>query len=194
MLKKIIKKIVFYNFKLRNKVVIRSLDISLKCKLGINITIHKHTSVDAYSEIGSYTYIGKNCNITKTSIGRYCSIANNVSIGQGEHNLNQISTNSIFYEKGYEFLTRKSCVIENDVWIGTDVVILRGVTIGTGAVIGANAVVTKDVPPFAVVVGTPSKVIKYRFNEGKIFKILKSKWWELDLEQSKAKIEELSKC
>lgn len=62
-------------------------------------------------------------------------------------------------------------------WIGCNAVIMRGVTIGDGAVIGASSVVTKDVPPYSVVVGNPGKVIKYRFDEDIVCKLLNMKWW-----------------
>lgn len=74
-------------------------------------------------------------------------------------------------------------IIENDVWIGSNVVVLNGLHIGTGAIIGAGAVVTKDVPPYAIVVGNPARIIKYRFDKEMIKKLLKSKWWELEAEE-----------
>ena len=85
----------------------------------------------------------------------------------------------------YELLTKEPCTIGHDVWIGTDAVILRGIEIGDGAVVGANSVVTKDVPPFAIVVGSPARVIRYRFDEIKRQKILDSKWFYYDLQKSK---------
>ena len=69
--------------------------------------------------------------------------------------------------------------IGNDVWIGADVKIKSGITIGNGAVIGAGAVVTKNIPDFAVVGGVPAKIIKYRFDDETISKLLDSNWWEL---------------
>ncbi len=174
---------------------IDSLDISIKSLMGKNISVAKGSTIDSKSSIGDFTYIGKNCNITKTSIGRYCSIANNVSIGQGEHDLNKISTNSLFYDNNsYEVLTKQPCNIGNDVWIGTDVVILRGVSIGDGAVIGANSVVTKDVPSFAIVAGSPARLLRYRFDDEKQKKILESSWWNQDIGGAKSLILELEKC
>ncbi len=70
--------------------------------------------------------------------------------------------------------------IGNDVWIGANVLILDGVTIGNGAIIAAGAVVTKDVPPYAVVGGVPAKIIKYRFNKEEIDFLEQLKWWEKD--------------
>jgi len=144
----------------------------------------KDVVIDASSSIGSYTYIGKSSFITRSTIGRFCSIANNVSIGHGEHHLNRISTSSLFYADPWQELTREECLIESDVWIGVDAIILRGVKVGVGAVIAANAVVTRDVPPFAIVAGVPARILRYRFSEAKQQQILASKWWEQSLEQA----------
>ncbi|TSJ40300.1 CatB-related O-acetyltransferase [Mucilaginibacter corticis] len=137
------------------------------------------------TSIGEYCYVGYNTFITKSNIGRYCSIANNVSIGNGEHLLNNISTSSLFYDNPYEVLTSKKCEIGNDVWIGVCSTIRRGVKIGNGAVIGANSFVNKDVPPYAVVGGVPAKIIKYRFSEKQIEDIEKSNWWDFDIAEAK---------
>ena len=164
---------------------ILSPNVNLKAIQGNNIEIRENTYIDALSNISSYTYIGYNCFVTKSKIGRYVSIANNVSIGLGEHKLDRISTSSLFYENAYDILTEKECIIGNDVWIGVDSVIKRGVKIGDGSVVGANSVVTKDVPDFAVVVGVPAKILKYRFEED-VQKLIKdSKWWLLELAEVK---------
>ena len=165
--------------------IIMSPNVNLRSIQGNNIEIRENTYIDNNSRIASYTYIGYNCFITKSQIGRYTSIANNVSIGMGEHKLDRISTSSLFYENPYETLTEKECIVGNDVWIGVDSIIRRGVKIGDGSVIGANSVVTKDVPDFAVVAGVPAKVLKYRFEEN-VQKLIKdSKWWLLELEEAK---------
>lgn len=173
----------FFSMKRRNcSVPYRHVDFhAIK---GHNITVCSGSYVDKRTKIGSYSYIGRSCSITSTEVGRYVSIGNNVSIGQGEHKLTNISTSSIFYDDPYEELTRDKCVIESDVWIGVDAIILRGVNLGLGCVVAANAVVTKDVPPYAVVAGVPAKIIKFRFDEDMIKKISDSKWWELDSESA----------
>jgi virginiamycin A acetyltransferase len=191
MLKKNLKKILlFVKFKL-NHIKSSSYDISFKTKIGKNVSIMKNCEIDSLSSIGKYTYLGNNCNVTKANIGNYCSVANNVSIGPGEHNLSKISTNSVFYNNEYDSLTKLNCTINNDVWIGVDSIILRGVTIGNGAIIGANSVVNKDVPEYAIAVGSPAKVIKYRFKKNKINKILKSKWWESDIDYARKLMKDL---
>lgn len=173
---------------------IRSLEVSPKSLArGREIEIQSGTTIDSSSGIGSYTYIGRNTHITKTKIGRYCSIANNVSIGQGEHPIDKISTSAKFYDNPWEILTKTDCTIESDVWIGVDAIVLRGVKVGVGAVIAANTVVTKDVPPYGVMVGAPARLIRYRFNEEQRSLILESRWWEKSREEASALIHKLER-
>ena len=157
--------------KLINKIVVKYLN--------------NFRSIDNDTIIGDYTFIGKYTGITKSKIGRYCSIGTNVLIGPGEHKLDKFSTSACFYKNAYNELTQKDVIIGNDVWIGSYSIILRGIKIGNGAIIGAGAVVTKDVPDFAVVVGVPAKIIKYRFNEETIRKINLSKWWNYNIDEAK---------
>lgn len=158
---------------------------------GCQIQILEGSKVDGTSVVGSYTYMGSNVCVTKSKIGRYVSIANNVSIGQGEHELDRVSTSSIFYDNPWETLTKGEVTIGPDAWIGVDAVILRGVNIGVGAVVAANAVVTKDVPDFAIVAGVPARILKYRFPEKFQRTVLASRWWELELPEAKAVMAEL---
>ncbi|MFY4818021.1 CatB-related O-acetyltransferase [Aliarcobacter butzleri] len=146
----------------------------------------KNNSYDNNSIVGMNTYIGGGGMITKTIIGNYCTIGNNVFIGQGEHDYTQVALSGQLYDfNPYEKYTRKECVIGNDVWIGVSAIILRGVKIGDGVVIGANSVVTKDVPDYAIVVGSPARIIKYRFGEEKIKKLKESQWWNFELKEAK---------
>ena len=144
---------------------------------GFDLHIRRGTAVDSVSTIKSYTYIGKNVDITNAEVGRYCSIGDNVVIGPGNHDTSQISSSALFYQNINSFLRSKSTIIESDVWIGVNAVIMQGVTVGLGAVVGASAVVTKDVPPFAIVVGVPAKIIRYRFSPDLAKSVLTSKWW-----------------
>lgn len=126
------------------------------------------------------------------TIGDYCSFSmgTTILIG-GNHSTEWVSTypfGTIFPEAkigldGDDRRYHHDVMIGNDVWIGTNTLILSGVTIGDGAVIAAGAVVHKDVPPYAVVGGVPSKVIKYRFDEKDIEELLELKWWDWDKER-----------
>jgi acetyltransferase-like isoleucine patch superfamily enzyme len=117
------------------------------------------------------------------SVGRYTSIASNVSILLGaNHKRGLITTyprslinKNVSQEETNE---RGDVVVGNDVWIGYGATIIGPATIGDGAIIGASALVIGDVPPYAVVGGVPAKVLKYRFQEGEIQKLLSVKWWE----------------
>lgn len=156
-----------------------------------HIDVMRNTLISDDTTIGDYTYVGYNCCITKAHIGRYCSIANNVSIGNGEHVPKRVSTSSLFYDKPYDILTDKDCKIGNDVWIGVDSIIRRGVTIGDGAIIGANSFVNASIPDFAIAVGSPARVIGFRFDSPLISVIKESNWWNYPLDSAKGIIAKL---
>ena len=155
--------------------------------------LNRQAFVDRNSQIGTSTYLGAGVMVTNSSIGNYCSIGPRAMIGMGEHDLTDITTSTAFSEGAYEQLTAAPCIIRNDVWIGAGAQVLRGVTVGNGAVIGAGAIVTKDVPEFAVVVGVPAKVIRYRFREELIEKISESNWYSLGYSEAKDQVEVLRK-
>ena len=145
------------------------------------------------STVGAYSYCSYDCNIINARIGKYCSLANEIIIGGDEHPMEWLSTSPVFQDVKHSgpakkfarhaLPTGKITTIANDVWIGDRAIIKQGVMVGDGAVIGAGAVVTKDVPPYAIVVGVPAKVIKYRFDEETRAALLKSKWWTLTDEE-----------
>jgi acetyltransferase-like isoleucine patch superfamily enzyme len=138
-------------------------------------------------KLGDHSYIQKNSSIFNAEIGKFCSIASNVSIGPGIHKTDGISTHPVFYlsntplVKKYSnrdvFESSKRTVIGHDVWIGEKSIVLDGVEIGTGAIIAAGSVVTKNVDPYAIVGGVPAKLLKFRFTENEIEAILYSEWW-----------------
>ncbi len=154
---------------------------------GKNNIIYDNTLI-VNTTVDDYTYIGGSNNIQNASIGKFCSIGPEVRIGLGIHPTHLKSTypgfytNSNYYrvEKLYDFEgdEYKKVEIGNDVWIGTRATIPDGVRVGDGAIIAAGAVVTKDVPPYAIVGGVPAKVIKYRFTDEKIKELLNERWWE----------------
>jgi carbonic anhydrase/acetyltransferase-like protein (isoleucine patch superfamily) len=124
-----------------------------------------------------------------TTIGRYCSIAEGVRILNHNHPLNLRSSSGLFFNPALGLCDRwlvgfTPLEIGNDVWIGAKATIMPEVrSIGHGAVVGAGAIVTKDVPPYAVVLGNPARVVKYRFPPEVIAELLEEKWWEKDLEE-----------
>lgn len=184
----LLKKILFV---IKNHFFQKKSNDVLKDEECLKYNVMKGTILSGENKIGDYSYIGFNCNITKSTIGRYCSIANNVSIGIGEHKIKRVSTSSLFYSNPFETLTEKECKIGNDVWIGSNTVIRRGVTVGDGAIIGANSFVNKDVKDFEIVGGSPSKHIRMRFDKNTIFEIKKSCWWDYNINEAKNKISEL---
>lgn len=158
----------------------------------------KHTNVVApfqlrEVELGDYSYIAVNSNVNHCTIGRFCSIGPNFCCGLGLHPTDRMSTHPMFYSTAKQngmtlvdkdtFEESKHTTIGNDVFIGANVTVLDGVTIGDGAVIGAGAVVVKDIPPYAVAVGVPAKVVKYRFSEEKIAELQEMKWWNWEEER-----------
>jgi virginiamycin A acetyltransferase len=140
--------------------------------------------------VGRGTYIAQNSIILNTSIGKFCSIGPNLVCGWGIHPIDGISTSPVFYstkkQAGFTLSQYDKCeeqkqtTIGNDVFIGMNVAILDGVNIGDGAVIGAGAVVSKDIPPYAIAVGSPIQIIKYRFPKETIDALVESKWWDQD--------------
>lgn len=150
--------------------------------------------VGVNTQIAHSGYIGRN-----TEIGKYCSISPNVSIAPYNRPMQYLSTSSLFFNAHYQdgiytkstpddpfvFEDFKGCKIGNDVWIGTNAVIIDGISVGDGAVIVANATVVHDVPPYAIVAGSPARVIKYRFSPDIIERLLAIKWWDLPPEMLK---------
>ena len=132
--------------------------------------------IDSNSTFGDYSQMGHNVNITHTKIGRYCTIGNFVTIGAGEHDTDKISTSRLSLKSASE-LTESPLEIKNDVWIGNDAIIRRGITLGNCSIVLPNSFVNKDVPDFAIVLGSPAKIIGYRFDEETRGKILESKYW-----------------
>ncbi|WP_024554303.1 rhamnan synthesis F family protein [Franconibacter helveticus 513] len=151
-----------------------------------------HPGPPQIQHVGRYTYAAPDTHVhcIGTVIGSFCSIGQRVVIGHGSHPKDFLSSSPFFYFDELGFKTKEMpthdqfwyiepAIIGNDVWIGDGAFIKNGITIGDGAIIGARAVVTRNVPPYAIVAGIPADVIGYRFDEKTIHALLESKWWDL---------------
>jgi acetyltransferase-like isoleucine patch superfamily enzyme len=145
-----------------------------------------------HTEYGDFSYNSIRATIINCKLGKFCSIAQDVRIGLGKHPVNEfVSTHPAFFslnkQCGYTFADQPyyketgSVNIGNDVWIGTNSTILDDVEIGNGAIVAAHSVVNSNVPAYAIVGGSPAKIIKYRFTEKQIDFLQKFKWWDKDM-------------
>ena len=146
--------------------------------------------------VGDFSYISEtNFSNSKLIIGKFCQIAKGVKfmLDDVNHEMNCLSTFPFYiFDDWHEqkpdikaFKMKGDIVIGNDVWIGQNVTIMPGVKIGNGAIIGANSAVGSDIPDYAIAVGNPCKVVKYRFNKKIINELNKTKWWDLPIEKIK---------
>ncbi len=176
--------LVYYWYKILQKIRGKAIKNSIVDK---DATIGAG-SVFLSSTIKKYSYCGYDCMFVNVEVGAFCSMSDNVVIGGGNHPLEWVSTSSAFH-KGKGCISKRLAKLEydasdahtiigNDVWIGKGVYIKPGIRIGDGAVIGMGSVVTKDVEPYTIVAGNPAKVIRKRFDEETIQKLLDIKWWE----------------
>lgn len=179
---------------------IRTANVTSDLKISEFVRVSNKVRIGEQVSIGRYTYISSNSVIeSKVTIGAFCSFGPGLYVAPGEHYVNMATTHPIMFDSQWrkiaglpekkEYLKSigkkdVATTIGNDVWCGLNVTILRGVNIGDGAVVAAGAVVTRDVPPYAIVAGVPAKILKYRFGNEMIDFLEQSRWWEkpVDLE------------
>ncbi len=160
------------------------------------VRLYGSAKIRSKSSLGAFSFINTGTTMFRgTKIGRFCSVGKNCEIGAFDHPIDWLSSSPFQYNMkmhfpayitGFPQVSIKrpgSTHIGNDVWIGSMVIIKRGVTIGDGAIVAGGAVVVKDVPPYAIVGGVPAKILKYRFDEETVQKLLDLKWWDLPYEK-----------
>ena len=149
-------------------------------------------SIVVESEVGKYSYIGEHTSLLYVKVGNYTSISNYCAIGGGSHPIEWVSTSPVFNNSKSilgvslslnEYDPFNETKIGNDVWIGSHCLIKSGVKIADGAVIGMGSVVTKDVGPYEIWAGNPARLIRKRFDDTMIQRLLEVKWWEWEYER-----------
>ena len=168
----------------------------IKSRLLGPVYLNRNTQVGPDAVVGKYFGMNESCFVARATVGAYCSFGARTSINPFNHPMDWLSINEFQYHPNsfdwvpeYVQLKRlertpdmfKRVTIGNDVWTGHNVNVMAGVNIGDGAIIAAGSVVTKDVPPFAIVAGVPATVKRYRFPDATIARLLRLKWWELEL-------------
>lgn len=160
--------------------------------------LNKNSQVGPDVDFGKYSGMNESCFIARATMGAFCAIGARTAINPFNHPSDWLSINEFQYHPNsfdwvdeYNEFVRlertpdmfKHVTIGNDVWTGHNVNVMAGVSVGDGAIIGAGSVVTKDVPPYAMVAGVPATIKRFRFPERTIERLLRLKWWDLELSQ-----------
>ena len=172
--------------------------------------LNRNTQIGPDVTLGKYFGMNESGFIGRAVVGAYCAFGARTSINAFNHPIDWLSTNEFQYHpasfdwiseyRDFKRLERTTDMFQltqvgNDVWSGHNVNVMAGVNVGDGVIIAAGAVVTKDVPPYAIVAGVPAQIIRYRFSEKNIERLLALKWWEMELsELSGLSFKDIEKC
>jgi acetyltransferase-like isoleucine patch superfamily enzyme len=181
---------------------VESMEVGFKARIGRKVVIRKGSEVGSAVEIGDYSYIsGPRAYVEAATIGRFCSIARQTTIGVSDHDYRLVTSHPFIIDPSYGIANemqrakqKPPPIIGHDVWIGMSSFVMRGVKIGHGAVVAANSVVTRDVEPYAIVGGNPARHIKSRFPPHIVEALLEIQWWnwgEEKLRESLASFENI---
>lgn len=197
--KNILKRIVYFFIAFGLSVKYRKISLNPTSRLRWKTKFGGYNSIGAFTlfhgNIGRCSYIGTNGNIN-AEIGSFCSIGNNVKVIYDRHpSRDFVTTSPVFFSTAHQCgitFVHEECYDEhcyfdpvkkiavkigNDVWIGSNVIIMGGIEIGNGAIIAAGAVVTKNVSPYSIVGGVPAKIIRKRFSDEEIVFLQNFEWW-----------------
>ncbi len=170
--------------------IIRSAAIGKNVDLGLPCAISRGTQIGDNVAIGDYSYVNDGTVIGSGKLGKFCSIGYFCQIGVQEHPTQYLSTSphtygakNIFRMQNFWNDFNAPPMIGNDVWVGSQSLILQGITIADGAIVAGGSVVTKDVSPYEIVAGNPAKPIRKRFNDQQIADLLDLNWWHLPTAQ-----------
>jgi acetyltransferase-like isoleucine patch superfamily enzyme len=171
----------------------------LKCDVEGNTVLGENSCFNR-CRIGRYSGMGCFSYVADAVIGKFCTFASRVSVGAFNHPTDWLSVHEFQYRdikdiygdsileggvnllnSGYERPTK----IGNDVWIGDNASVARGISIGDGVIVGMSSVVTRDVPPYSIVVGNPGRVLRFRYPEAIVRELLEIRWWDMDLQSLK---------
>jgi acetyltransferase-like isoleucine patch superfamily enzyme len=195
-------RLMIYRYRVRKRfpkcIFHQRVTVDQRSFLGDNTVLFRDVYMQS-SVLGAYSYVQSGSSINNSTIGPFCSIARNVTIGLAAHPMTMVSTNPVFYDNQQplpRFFTQGQAYSQGlpetfigaDVWVGQGVMVKAGVKIGVGAVIGAGSIVTKDIPAYSIAVGNPCRPIKKRFPEEICIRLLASEWWKL----SESELEELA--
>jgi acetyltransferase-like isoleucine patch superfamily enzyme len=170
----------------------------IRSKIQGPLYLSRNAQLGPDTTIGKYSGMNENTYLARAKMGAYCAIGARTAINPFNHPIDWLSIHEFQYHpnsydwvdeyKSMDRLTRTpdtlmTATIGNDVWMGHNVNVLSGISVGDGAVIAAGAVVTKDVPPYAIVAGVPASIKRFRFSDEIIARLLRSRWWDLELSQ-----------
>ena len=160
--------------------------------------LNKNSQIGPDVVVGKYFGMNESCFIARASVGAYCAIGARTAINPFNHPSSWLSIHEFQYHpKSFDWVDEYNdfarlertadmfahVTVGNDVWTGHNVNVMSGVSIGDGAIVAAGSVVTKDVPPYTIVAGVPATIKRFRFPERTIERLLKLKWWDLELSQ-----------